>query len=87
MKDEFGYLFLFSGKQAVTAYTAEGEPSTCIHGASRAARATCTSSVHCSLSGQSRGVDAVEDEDNDEVHGTEAVISFSLKCLKVGMGR
>lgn len=56
--------------------TAEGEPSTCIHGASRAARATCTSSVHCSLSGQSRGVDAVEDEDNDEVHGTEAVLVF-----------
>lgn len=75
MKDEFGYLFLFLGNKRLQ-HTAEGEPSTCIHGASRAARATCTSSVHCSLSGQSRGVDAVEDEDNDEVHGTEAVLVF-----------
>lgn len=69
----------FSGKREVTA---------CIHGASRAARAACISSVHRSLSGQSRGVDvAVEDEVKREVHGTEAVVSFSLKCLKVGMDR
>ncbi|VTJ59886.1 Hypothetical predicted protein [Marmota monax] len=36
------------------------------------------------LSGQTRGPGLVEDED---VHGTKAVISFSLKCLKVGIGQ
>lgn len=36
------------------------------------------------LSGHARGPGPVEDED---VHGTKAVISFSLKGLKVGMGQ
>jgi hypothetical protein len=47
---------------------------------------TCASSVHHSLSAQARGAGAVKDED-DDVYSTKAVISFSLKCLKVGMGR
>lgn len=36
------------------------------------------------LSGQARGVKAVEVE--DDIRDTEAVICFSLKCLKVGRG-
>lgn len=45
----------------------------------------CALSVCGRLSGQARGVNTVKDEDT--IHDAEAVISFSLKCLKVGMGQ
>lgn len=64
---------------------AEGEPNTRIYG-DRTTRATCASSAHHGLSGQAREAGVVEDEDED-VHSTEGVIGFSLKCRKVGMGQ
>lgn len=85
MKDEFGCLFpVLFGKGEVTTKTAEGESDTRVHGNSESARAPCTRPVCSGRSGQARGGDTVEDEDT--VHDTEAVISFSLKCLKVGTG-
>ena len=78
----------FSGKQEVKQRKQLREnPTRASTEPAGAARAAYTSSTLRSLSGQSGGVDTVEKEDNDEVRGTEAVISFSLKCLNVGMGR
>lgn len=89
MKDEFGYLFLFFfflGNKRLQCKQLRENPT----GASTELARRPGPPVPLrpsAASGQSGGVDAVEREDDSEIHGTEAVISFSLKCLKVGMGR
>lgn len=91
MKDEFGYLFLFffsPGKQEVMLQCKQLRENPTGASTEPARRPGPPVPLRPSAaSGQSGGVDAVEREDGGEIHGTEAVISFSLKCLKVGMGR
>lgn len=64
--------------------TAEGESHASTEATSRLGVPPGVPSGCGGLSGQARGVNAVEDEDN--IRDTEAVICFSLKCLKVGRG-
>lgn len=85
MKDEFGYLFpILLRKWEVTTKIAEGERNTRIHW-SKVGRVPCTTSVCSDLSGEATRDDTVEDEDN--IHNSKAVISFSLKWLKIGIGQ